>query len=137
MNEKLNREINDLHPKMRVAVRRLEDVMLTAGILAAPRTAGFKFFEGYRSPERQAYLRREHPKVTKAGAWQSSHQYGMAADYVWWDPETGWSWDDSLPWAFLDIAVREVPELVRPVDWDRPHIEHRAWWLMKAAIPRR
>lgn len=137
MTEKLNRNINDLHPHMRGPVLKLEEVMLKAGILWTARNAGFKLFEGYRSPERQTQLLRDHPKVTKAGAWQSAHQYGMAADYVWWDPESGWSWDDALPWAFLDIAVGEVPELVRPIQWDRPHIQHRAFWLMQVNLPRR
>lgn len=136
MTEKLNRNINDLHPKMRIAVLKLETVLLKAGILWTARNEGFKFFEGYRSPERQAELRRDHPKVTKAGPWQSAHQYGMAADYVWWNPETGWSWEDNLPWDFLDIAVAEVPELRRPIQWDRPHIQHRAFDLMKVNLPR-
>jgi peptidoglycan LD-endopeptidase CwlK len=36
--------------------------------------------EGYRSPERQAMLARLGPAVTNAGAWQSYHQFGLAAD---------------------------------------------------------
>ncbi|QDZ30541.1 M15 family metallopeptidase [Noviherbaspirillum sp. UKPF54] len=36
--------------------------------------------EGYRSPERQAILARLGPQVTNAGAYQSYHQYGLAAD---------------------------------------------------------
>jgi peptidoglycan LD-endopeptidase CwlK len=36
--------------------------------------------EGYRSPERQAELAGLGPNVTHAGAGQSWHQYGMAAD---------------------------------------------------------
>jgi peptidoglycan L-alanyl-D-glutamate endopeptidase CwlK len=36
--------------------------------------------EGYRSPERQAALSTLGPNVTNAGAWQSYHQYGLAAD---------------------------------------------------------
>lgn len=36
--------------------------------------------EGYRSPERQAQLARSGPHVTNAGAFQSFHQYGLAAD---------------------------------------------------------
>lgn len=136
MSERLNRDINDLHPKMRVAVLKLENVLVDRGIMATARNEGFKFFEGYRSPERQAQLRREHPKVTKAGAWQSAHQYGVAADYVWWHPENGWSWEDGNPWSFLDLAVAEVPELMRPISWDRPHIVHRCWHLMQANLPR-
>jgi peptidoglycan L-alanyl-D-glutamate endopeptidase CwlK len=36
--------------------------------------------EGYRSPERQAMLQRLGPHVTNAAAFQSYHQYGLAAD---------------------------------------------------------
>lgn len=36
--------------------------------------------EGYRSPERQAMLAAKGSSVTNAGAWQSYHQYGLAAD---------------------------------------------------------
>ena len=36
--------------------------------------------EGYRSPERQTMLAAQGPQVTNAGAWQSYHQYGLAAD---------------------------------------------------------
>ena len=36
--------------------------------------------EGYRSPERQAELQALGPNVTRAGAYQSFHQYGLAAD---------------------------------------------------------
>jgi peptidoglycan L-alanyl-D-glutamate endopeptidase CwlK len=36
--------------------------------------------EGYRSPERQNYLAGLGPQVTNVGAYQSYHQYGLAAD---------------------------------------------------------
>jgi peptidoglycan L-alanyl-D-glutamate endopeptidase CwlK len=36
--------------------------------------------EGYRSPERQEILAEKGPSVTNARAFQSKHQYGMAAD---------------------------------------------------------
>jgi peptidoglycan LD-endopeptidase CwlK len=36
--------------------------------------------EGYRSPERQNELAKLGPHVTNARAWQSYHQYGLAAD---------------------------------------------------------
>jgi len=40
--------------------------------------------EGYRSPARQDDLARQGPGVTNAGAWQSYHQYGLAADCAFW-----------------------------------------------------
>jgi peptidoglycan L-alanyl-D-glutamate endopeptidase CwlK len=36
--------------------------------------------EGWRSPQRQAMLAAKGSNVTMAGAWQSYHQYGLAAD---------------------------------------------------------
>ncbi len=36
--------------------------------------------EGYRSPERQEMLRSRGPQVTRAGAFESYHQFGLAAD---------------------------------------------------------
>lgn len=36
--------------------------------------------EGYRSPERQAQLAALGPQVTRAGAFESFHQFGLAAD---------------------------------------------------------
>jgi peptidoglycan L-alanyl-D-glutamate endopeptidase CwlK len=40
--------------------------------------------EGYRSPERQAMLQAMGPHVTNAGAFQSYHQYGLAADVAFY-----------------------------------------------------
>lgn len=40
--------------------------------------------EGYRSPERQAMLAAQGPHVTSADAFQSYHQYGLAADVAFW-----------------------------------------------------
>ncbi|HZX27682.1 MAG TPA: M15 family metallopeptidase [Telluria sp.] len=40
--------------------------------------------EGYRSPARQDELARQGQGVTNAKAWQSYHQYGLAADCAFW-----------------------------------------------------
>lgn len=40
--------------------------------------------EGYRSPERQNLLAGMGDNVTNAGAFQSYHQYGLAADCAFW-----------------------------------------------------
>lgn len=54
-------------------------------------------FEGYRSPDRQDWLweqGRSRPGkiITGAKAWQSWHQYGLAADVVA-KPKGKWTWD--------------------------------------------
>ena len=40
--------------------------------------------EGYRSPARQTLLASMGSQVTSAGAFQSWHQYGLAADCAFW-----------------------------------------------------
>lgn len=48
--------------------------------LMAQRGYQMTLLEGYRTPERQAALARLGTHVTHAGAYQSYHQYGLAAD---------------------------------------------------------
>lgn len=54
--------------------------LLTVYQLMARRGYQMALLEGYRSPERQALLARIGSHVTNAGAYQSFHQYGLAAD---------------------------------------------------------
>jgi peptidoglycan L-alanyl-D-glutamate endopeptidase CwlK len=54
--------------------------LLTVYRLMARRGYQMALLEGYRSPERQALLARLGSSVTNAGAYQSYHQYGLAAD---------------------------------------------------------
>ncbi len=54
--------------------------LLTVFQLMAQRGYQMALIEGYRSPERQAFLAGLGPHVTNAGAYQSFHQYGLAAD---------------------------------------------------------
>lgn len=115
--------INELHPKCR-------DVfgLLTARLAEGYEVGGirtlFRPFEGYRTPQRQAHLLRVE-KTTKADAWQSAHNYGLAVDYVGW-VDGKWSWHDDLDWDGLDTMVAQCG-LLRPIRWDRPHVEHPIW----------
>lgn len=88
--------------------------------------AFFKPFEGYRHPMRQHYLRAD-TKSTKAGPWESAHQYGLAVDFAISvndkkTPEPGsLIWDEAAPWELLrELAA--VHELEVPIDWDRGHV---------------
>ncbi|WP_242489916.1 M15 family metallopeptidase [Noviherbaspirillum cavernae] len=54
--------------------------LLTAYELMVRRGYQMTLLEGYRSPERQALLAKLGAHVTNAGAYQSYHQYGLAAD---------------------------------------------------------
>ena len=53
--------------------------------------------EGYRSPERQASLAAKGSAVTRAGAGQSCHQYGLAADSALYRDGT-LQWDMGDEW---------------------------------------
>lgn len=119
-----------LHPKARdhfmglAAV--LEDQYRTKQIATL-----FRPFEGYRSPERQNYLFHV-TKTTKAKAFQSAHNYGLAVDYVPWVNGT-WSWDEHHRWDALDFCATQRG-LFRPIKWDRPHIEHPIWAAVKGSL---
>lgn len=54
--------------------------LLTVFHLMAQKGYPMALLEGYRSPERQTYLASLGTNVTNAGAYQSFHQYGLAAD---------------------------------------------------------
>lgn len=113
-----------LHPVMRERVREL---------LARLNAQGhpFALFEGYRSPDRQRFLyqvgrTREMARgiITRARAWQSFHQYGLAVDIVL-KPKGQWSWDDTgrnrQAWAQLQALGRAAG--LRPLSFEKPHLE--------------
>jgi len=97
------------------------------------RTKGFAYctfrpFEGFRHPMRQLYLFHE-TKSTKAGPWESAHQYGLAVDFaVWVAKDDGssqgfWTWPNDAPWIRLAEMAR-MYGLDVPIEWDRGHVEH-------------
>lgn len=134
----INRKISDLHPLMRECVNVFEMKLLEENLLGTATAPGFRLFEGYRSPERQDELFRSPGSVTRARAWQSAHQYGLAVDYVFWTGER-WSWDESHPWEEMrGIAFLSHPRkfLRAPLRWDLPHLEHTAWDQLRRVIPR-
>lgn len=86
-----------------------------------------KVFESVRSPERQAelYARGRDPKasdfgrtVTKAGPWQSAHQFGMGVDLVFC-PNGQWSWDGD--WALLRQLANQRG--LQQLSFEQPHIQ--------------
>ncbi|BAL95931.1 peptidase M15C family protein [Rubrivivax gelatinosus IL144] len=82
------REVEQAHPLADSASRQWEllDADFRQRLLMAFKLMreqhGYEMvlLEGYRSPERQAQLASLGPAVTHAGAGQSYHQYGLAAD---------------------------------------------------------
>lgn len=77
---------------------------------------GLHVFEAMRTPERQDWLYAQgrinkKPIVTRAKAWQSWHQYGLAVDLAFRKGRTGWTWEG--PWGqalkpFLDLGFENL-----------------------------
>ncbi len=97
-------EIRRVRPEIVTADRKWEqiDPQLQQRVLAIyevmRRQYGYEMvlIEGYRSPERQAELM-AGGKATRAGAWQSCHQYGLGVDSA---PirDGKLQWDMNDPW---------------------------------------
>lgn len=136
--ERLPFSYDALHPKARQHFQMMEIRLAEAFEAGATKTL-FKPFEGYRPPERQLVLLTR--KTTKAGPWQSAHNYGLAVDFVAKSSrlETGavhnhgWSWADHHDWD----CVREVATnlgLQNTLKWDRPHVEHPIWIAVRSHL---
>lgn len=133
------RDIAMLHPLVRNQFVKLNELLHKAYMKEVK--VWFMPFETYRSPERQNALYRQGrtepgKKVTNAQAWQSPHQFGLAADFVPCVPKhnglngpTKWDWDaaSDSDWAFLASCAALVG-LNCPIVWDRPHVEARDVW---------
>ena len=122
-----------LHPICRRDFAALADELLTAFHHGQVEVA-FHVFETYRTPMRQEWLARQGAKVTRAGAWSSAHQYGLAVDFV---PKiTGkWNWDDvpESAWGFLHETAAQYG-LMSPIKWDKVHIEHQRFGWIKSDL---
>ena len=117
---------------------------LAQQIVRGMQDAGYpcKIVEFWRSPERQAELLAKKPAVTKAGPWQSAHQYYCAADLV--HPAKGWGVTE-IYWETLASVVRNVAEkfdveLDHGHYWrfrDSAHVQLEGWRGYKALIGER
>lgn len=82
------REVEQARPLIRYASRQwelLDDdfrkrLLIVFKLMQERHGYEMVLLEGYRSPERQAQLAALGPQVTGAGAYESYHQYGLAAD---------------------------------------------------------
>lgn len=120
-----------------------EGPMLYIGqqIVRAMQDAGYpaKIAEYYRTPERQAELLAKRPPVTKAGPWQSAHQYYCAVDII--HPSKGWDVSEAY-WETLATCVRNVSlKLGVALDhghhWrfrDSAHVQLEDWKDFKALV---
>lgn len=89
-------------------------------------------FETYRSPERQNELFRK--KKTKAKAWESAHQYGLAIDFVpVIDGKPFWPAMNDDRWVVLNTLATECG-LGNDIAWDPAHVYHPAFLTIKKAL---
>jgi LAS superfamily LD-carboxypeptidase LdcB len=82
-------------------------------------------FEGYRSPERQDYLfsqgrSREGKIITKARAWHSWHQFGLAADLAF-KKDGKWAWSKDDPWEKVHDIMEEYG--FETLSWEQAHVQ--------------
>ncbi|WP_230179059.1 M15 family metallopeptidase [Aquabacterium sp. CECT 9606] len=81
-------EVEVVRPMLSSADRRwdrmdeafVQRVLMAFKIMKERHGYDMALLEGYRSPERQNLLAAQGAHVTNAGAWQSYHQHGLAAD---------------------------------------------------------
>lgn len=117
------------HPKFKALAIPLAQDLARAYEAGETKTL-FKVFESFRLPSRQDYLFKKGS--TKARAWQSPHQFGLACDFAAFN--TGeWSWAASHDWDFLRDAAHKHG-LARPIKWDLGHIILPDWENWKIFI---
>lgn len=84
----MTREVEQARPLIRYASRQWElldedfrkRLLIVYKLMLEKHGYEMVLLEGYRSPERQSQLASLGPNVTRAGAYRSYHQYGLAAD---------------------------------------------------------
>lgn len=81
----IERDTDLLYPSLKIKAEKAVNLALEAGY-------DIRVFETYRSPQRQLMLRASRDNVTKASAWGSWHQYGLAFD-VAFGGEGKWHWN--------------------------------------------
>lgn len=116
-------DLSKLHPVFRETVEKVLADLANANV-------PMRVFEAYRPPERQRHLFRQGREipgriVTKADAWGSYHQYGLAVDMVIdalnvnpWEDKT----EESKRWweAYHQTARSHGLE---PLTFEKPHIQ--------------
>lgn len=127
----------DMHPAMAAPLRTLLDATdAKIFTLADGGKLTLRPFEGFRLPQRQ-YDLLARGKVTKAGPWESAHQYGLAVDFACRgvDPVgmlTQWTWEaPDVVWHFLRRVARSSG-LDIPIRWDKGHVCHPLWNEIKS-----
>lgn len=120
--DRVNRDPKMLHPAFRDRALRVVARLNAEGI-------PFGIYEGMRGPWRQNHLyasgrSRSGRMLTPVPAWNSLHQFGLAADFVL-SLEDRWSWDADQGlgemWDRLQIIGHEEGLVSKP--GERPHLQ--------------
>lgn len=134
-----------LHPKFRRICEGLAQDLLRRYEAGETQTR-FEIFETFREPSRQLDLLKKG--ATKAGIFQSAHNFGLAADFVAYiDGQqaldmgdlagekvlAGWNWSDRNDWTFLRRRA-EAFGLTIPIKWDLGHVESPFWQQAKSYL---
>ena len=125
-----------LHPKARDSFEGLSESLTRAYESGQTQTL-FKVFETFRGPLRQLDLFAKG--TTKARAWQSAHNYGLAVDFVPFVPLSTnravgeWSWASHHDYEFLATRA-SVFGLVVPISWDPCHVESPIWGSIRKFV---
>lgn len=101
-------------------------------LLAACHDEGLplKVFESIRSPARQSHLYEigRDPSaadygrtVTHARAYESAHQYGLAADLVFY-VDGKWTWDAPLKGQWAELGDLALLNGLETLSFERPHV---------------
>lgn len=126
---KVNRDIAMLHYKFRNPLELLLENLVRAYKTGRTKT-DFQLFEGFRDPLRQDAVFKAG--ASNARAWQSAHQYGLAADIVAFN-DGKWSWDSVHDWAFLKRSAAQVGLSV-PISNDRVHVQSPLWQKVRLIV---
>lgn len=137
MDRNENFSFDALNPKVVRQFRTLIDAARTKIFTIGDTQYCFAPFEGFRHPLRQHYLL-TRTKNTKAGPWQSAHQYGVAVDFACrrideYGAFHGWFWPDAAPWDMLKGLAVDAG-LAVPIDWDRGHVVHPLWFEISSVV---
>lgn len=121
----VNSDLALLHPTMRQGVLSMNSMLAAAKI-------PLKLYEGWREPARQAELyvktrvpgkgKMGPPHVTFSKPWVGRHQYGLAADYVFW-VNGKWTWVEPEKGMWDEFDRLDTSCGLESVKFERPHVQ--------------
>ena len=121
----VDRDRAKLHPLMRAAAEALDAAIAAAHL-------PFQLYEGYRDPTRQAMLY-SHGRVpgmgpaghyaTRARAWESFHNYGLACDYAVLGSDGRWVWPPANDPRWDEFQALAQSCGLHHLSFERPHVE--------------